>query len=81
MNRRDTVLALLVLGAANRPLSSFAQQQGKVWRVGFLSQLNRPASLASHRMGAFPRGMRELGYIEGKNLQRGCLPGDARQCA
>lgn len=31
MNRRDTVLALLALGAA--PLASLAQQQGKVWRI------------------------------------------------
>jgi len=66
MNRRDTVLSLLVLGAA--PLRSFAQQQGKVWRVGFLAPRRRPASLDSHAYGAFPQGMRELGYIEGKNL-------------
>jgi putative tryptophan/tyrosine transport system substrate-binding protein len=66
MNRRDTVLALLALGAA--PLVSHAQQQGKIWRVGFLTQRRRPDSIDSDFIGAFPRGMRELGYVEGKNL-------------
>jgi putative ABC transport system substrate-binding protein len=66
MNRRDTVFALLALGAA--PLVSHAQQQGKIWRVGFLTQRRRPDSIDSDFIGAFPRGMRELGYVEGKNL-------------
>ncbi len=47
---------------------SFAQQQGKVWRVGFLTPSSRPASLDSDAIGGFPRGMRDLGYVEGKNL-------------
>jgi putative ABC transport system substrate-binding protein len=66
MNRRETVFALLALGAA--PLASFAQQQGKVWRVGFLTQRRRPESIDADFIGGFPRGMRELGYVEGKNL-------------
>ena len=47
---------------------SFAQPQTKVWTVGFLVQGNRPASIESSFFGAFPRGMSELGYVEGKNL-------------
>jgi putative ABC transport system substrate-binding protein len=66
MNRRDTVFALLALGAA--PLVSHAQPQGKIWRVGFLTQRRRPDSIDADFIGGFPRGMRELGYIEGKNL-------------
>ena len=66
MNRRSTVFALLALVAA--PLVSRAQPQGKVWRVGFLTQRRRPDSIDSDFIGAFPRGMRELGYVEGKNL-------------
>ncbi len=66
MNRRDTVFALLALSAV--PLVSHAQQQGKVWRVGYLTQRRRPDSIDADFTGAFPRGMRELGYIEGKNL-------------
>ncbi len=60
------MLALAALGAA--PLSSNAQQQGKVWRVGFLTQRRRPDSIDADFIGAFPRGMRELGYVEGRNL-------------
>ena len=66
MNRRDAVLVLLALGTA--PRTSFAQQQGKVWRVGFLAPLERPPSIAAHWWGAFVEGMRDLGYVEGKNL-------------
>lgn len=64
MNRRDTALALLALGAA--PLAALAQQPGKVWRIGILSQSDR---IASGFFAAFVRGMRELGYIAGKTLQ------------
>jgi len=66
MNRRDSIFAVLALGAV--PLCSLAQQQGKIWRVGFLSQRARPDSLDSDIFGAFPRGMRDLGYVEGENL-------------
>ena len=66
MNRRDTVLALVALGAAAGPVASLAQHQGKVWRIGFLSLA--PASLNPANSDAFLKGMRELGYVEGKNL-------------
>ena len=66
MKRRDAVLALLALAGA--PRVAFAQQQGKIWRAGFLSPNNRPVSIDADYQGAFPRGMRELGYVEGKNL-------------
>ena len=61
---------LIVLGACvlAAPLAAFAQQKGKVWRVGFLGGRGRPISLETDIYGGFPRGMRELGYVEGKNL-------------
>ena len=43
-------------------------QQSRVWRIGFLSSRRRPESLEKDYYGAFPRRMRELGYVEGKNL-------------
>jgi putative ABC transport system substrate-binding protein len=64
MNRRDTVLALVALGAA--PLASFAQQSGKVWRIGFFYLGSREMTLDRYRI--FLEGMRELGYAEGKNF-------------
>ena len=68
MNKRRKLVIVLGAGAFVAPFGSFAQSQGKIWRVGFLSQRNRPDSLDSDQYGAFPRGMRELGYVEGKNL-------------
>ena len=60
---------LVVLGAAlAAPLASFAQQPGKIWRIGFLAPRSRPTSADPDVYSAFPQGMRELGYIEGKNL-------------
>ncbi len=41
---------------------------GKIWRVGFLAANKRPASIDAHFHGAVARGMRDLGYVEGKNL-------------
>jgi putative ABC transport system substrate-binding protein len=68
MNSRRKLLVTLGAGALAFavPPGSFGQQQGKVWRVGFLSPTS--ASLSSQNTGAFLKGMRELGYIEGQNL-------------
>jgi putative ABC transport system substrate-binding protein len=66
-NRRKLVMALGA-GALAAPFASFAQQSGKVWRVGFLTARRRPISLDSDIFSAFSRGMRELGYVEDKNL-------------
>jgi putative ABC transport system substrate-binding protein len=55
-------------GALAAPLASFAQQPAKIARIGLLS----PASSAGDwgiRLQAFRDGLRELGYVEGKNLQ------------
>ena len=56
MDRRDTVLALLALGAA--PLAAEAQQAAKVARIGYLSP-NLAAS--PHLRDAFLQGLRDLG--------------------
>ncbi len=68
-------VAALGAGTLTAPFASLAQQPaapagppGKIWRVGFLSASKRPASIETHYHGAFARGMRELGYVEGKNL-------------
>jgi putative tryptophan/tyrosine transport system substrate-binding protein len=63
MDRRDTVLALLALGAA--PLAAEAQQAAKVARIGYLA-----TNLAAnpHWLEAFRQGLRDLGYVEGRNV-------------
>ena len=68
MNNRRKLIVALGAGALTTPFGSIAQQQGKVWRVGFLSSRSRPTSLDADWYGAFPRGMRELSYVEGENL-------------
>src|SRR5438132_2725201 len=63
MDRRDTVLALLALGAA--PLAAEAQQAGKIARIGYLS----PNVAASpYLRDAFLKELRDLSYVEGRNV-------------
>ena len=66
MNRRDTVLALIAFGIA--PRAGQAQQQGKIPRIGFLHPAV-PQNNTSPFLEAFRQGLRELGYVEGKNIQ------------
>ena len=66
MNRRDALLALVALGAM--PLSGRAQHPGRIPRVGFLHPAV-PQNNTTPFLEAFRQGMRELGYMEGKNLQ------------
>lgn len=68
MNNRRKLIIALGAGALAAPLASFSQQQGKVWRIGYLFMGSRPASLDTGNIGTFRRGMRDLGYVEGKNL-------------
>jgi putative ABC transport system substrate-binding protein len=46
--------------------SAEAQQPGKIPRIGFLS--TAALSSVSPRLDAFHQGLRELGYVEGKNI-------------
>jgi putative ABC transport system substrate-binding protein len=62
------VLIALGLGTLAVPLASFAQQQGKVWRVGFLALRHVDFADTDYYYGPFRQGMRELGYVEGRNL-------------
>jgi len=64
LNRRRSALALLALGAA--PLLARAEAlTGKTYRIGFL--WDSPA-VFPESIDAFRRGLRELGYSEGKNI-------------
>jgi putative ABC transport system substrate-binding protein len=48
------------------PFSAQAQQPKKVPRIGYLS--GSPASSIKARTEAFRQGLRDLGYVEGKNI-------------
>jgi putative ABC transport system substrate-binding protein len=68
MNLRRRLIIALGASVIAAPLRTFAQQQRKVWRVGFLATRARPISLDTDYVGTFLRRMRDLGYVEGKNL-------------
>jgi len=68
MLARRRVLAALALGGLYAPLRALAQR-GKPWRIGFLVAATSPEAFrAGGRHDAFLKGMRELGYVEGKNF-------------
>jgi hypothetical protein len=71
MTSRNTLLALLVLGAgaAAAPVAALAQAQAKARRIGFLTPRSRPSPPDRDAFSdAFIQGMRELGYVEAKNV-------------
>jgi len=67
MLRRKVFLAI---GASLvcSPLAVLAQPAAKPHRIGFLAGASRPGVIDSSAYGGFTRGMRELGYVEGKNF-------------
>lgn len=46
---------------------TMAQQSGKVYRIGFLTAVS-PIKAFKLRLAALRKGLRELGYVEGKNI-------------
>ncbi len=64
MNRRH-LLALLASAAMSRPIVAKAQPAAKVARIGYLST---DLTDVSRNREAFLQGLRDLGYIEGRNL-------------
>jgi putative ABC transport system substrate-binding protein len=61
---------LLALGATTLCVAvpALAQQAAKLRRIGFLNPNPQPKSFDSGISGAFLKGMRDLGYIEGKHF-------------
>jgi putative ABC transport system substrate-binding protein len=55
-------LLALGAGALTAPLASLAQNQPRIWQIGFLAA----DSASTHLYESFRRGMRERGYVEGK---------------
>ena len=66
---RGRVLALLsalALTIVAAPGATDAQQPAKVYRIGFLGSIS-PSAYAPF-VEALRQGLRELGYVEGKNM-------------
>ena len=64
MSKKLSSLLLTTLFCAIAPFAQ-AQQPGKIHRIGFLS---RGVPGSSPDIEAFRQGLRDLGYVEGKNL-------------
>src|SRR5215510_1300299 len=45
-----------------------AQQPAEVPRIGYLSATSGTRTVTGRRSAAFRQGLRELGYVEGKNI-------------
>jgi len=59
------LISTLVLGLLAGPLAAEAQQAGKVYRIGYLGR-SSPATNSAYI--ALLQVLRELGYVEGKNV-------------
>jgi putative tryptophan/tyrosine transport system substrate-binding protein len=68
MQRRDFI-TLLGGAAATWPLTALAQQPERMRRVSMLLGLAEKDPEATGRVKAFRLGMRDLGWIEGRNVQ------------
>src|SRR5712691_3411264 len=66
MMTRASVVAVLNFALLAAPLAAQAQQPTKVPRIGYLGPSS--PSLESHLVEAFRQRLRDLGYIEGQNI-------------
>jgi putative tryptophan/tyrosine transport system substrate-binding protein len=64
MKRREATLALVAFGTV--ALGAHGQPAGKSYRIGFLGLTS--ASAYAPQLQGFVQGLRELGYVEGKNI-------------
>jgi len=62
---RRKFLGTLAGGLVAKPFAAEAQQAAKIARIGYLAP-NRAAS--AHSVEAFRQGLRDLGYVEGRNV-------------
>jgi putative ABC transport system substrate-binding protein len=59
-------LVILAVSLILAPIAVEGQQAGKVYRIGVLDTL--PVARNAANLDAFRQGLRELGYVEGKNF-------------
>jgi putative ABC transport system substrate-binding protein len=63
---RRQFITLLGGAAAAWPLAARTQQAGKTWRIGWLTGSSPEATSGLH--SAFVQGMRDFGYVEGRDF-------------
>jgi putative ABC transport system substrate-binding protein len=67
MRRRDFIAVLAA--AVIRPSIARAQQSDRVRRIAVLVSLTQGNAEEKARLGAFAKGLQDLGWIEGRNIQ------------
>src|SRR5437763_9401079 len=65
MKRRE-LITLLGGAAVVWPLRARTQQGGKIYRIGILEPV--PAAQNAANLESLRKGLRDLGYVEGRNL-------------
>jgi putative tryptophan/tyrosine transport system substrate-binding protein len=69
MTRRTLrLLVTLTIGLLSAPLTSDAQQAGKVYRIGWLATAPRTTPALQSIEEAFLQGLRDHGFVEGQNV-------------
>jgi putative ABC transport system substrate-binding protein len=66
MNRKTVWVLIFFTLASVHPAG--AQQPRKIPRIGFLGAASASFSTVPGRREAFRQGLRDLGYVEGKNI-------------
>ena len=74
---RRTFLGTLAGGLLAAPLAAEAQAAGKVYRIGFI--VPSTPNETGHLFKALREGLRELGYVEGRNVVFEVRFGERRQ--
>jgi putative ABC transport system substrate-binding protein len=65
---RAALGAALAVALLAAPLATGAQQPGKVFRIGILSNVPLTHPEGTRLWGAFIQGLRDLGYVDGQNI-------------
>ena len=66
MDRRRIIAAIALFASFGKARLALAQQAGKIWRIGFLA--NDPSIPSTPAGKAFVDGLRDFGFVEGKNV-------------
>ncbi len=69
MKRREFITLFGGTAAAAWPIAARAQQGERVRRIGMLIPLHADDKVAQDRIAVFVQGLKELGWIEGRNVQ------------
>ena len=77
MDRR-TFLGVMTGGLLAAPLAAEAQQADKVYRIGILGNVPLTDPSGARFWGEFSQGLRDLGYVEGRNITIENLSSDGR---